>query len=236
MPASRCRRLHAARFVITDCSQMYCQHNNKTPLMRGFCWLAQLFRLSVVVDIPTIQSIGHSAANKGRAFVAHFASYSNRRLPSGRPDGVHRWIRSKSYRTPSPRVVLPLVPCIWSHQRCGKHRRCRDRSALGRPLCQGYAGKDVGQARLSWAMSVISYSNCRTVRLALARQVDAQRGGARPFPRDLRVLRYKASCQHPCGTLGVALLPRAGRSRCRGADQQAAQCANSPTQPRRGGM
>lgn len=205
--------------------------------MRGFCWLAQLFRLSVVVDIPTIQSIGHSSANNGRAFVAHFASYSNRRLPGGRPDGVHPWIRSKSYRTPSPRVVLPLVPCIWSHQRCGKHRRCRDRSALGRPLCQGYAGKDVGQARLSWAMSVIGYSNCRTVRLALARQVDAQRGGARTFSKGFASAALQGFVPTPVrdtwrgsvATSRAISVPR--RRSASGAMRQL-----PPTQQRRGGM
>ncbi|SOO17044.1 hypothetical protein XFF6992_140002 [Xanthomonas citri pv. fuscans] len=37
MPASRCWRLPADRFVITDCSQMYpSAHQQKTPLMRGF--------------------------------------------------------------------------------------------------------------------------------------------------------------------------------------------------------
>ncbi|AOY61436.1 hypothetical protein FPL06_04480 [Xanthomonas citri pv. glycines] len=205
--------------------------------MRGFCWLAQLFRLSVVVDIPTIQSIGHSSANKGRAFVAHFASYSNRRLPSGRPDGVHRWIRSKSYRTPSPRVVLPLVPCIWSHRRCGKHRRCRDRSALGRPLCQGYAGKDVGQARLSWAMSVIGYSDCRTVRLALARQVDAQRGGARLFSKGFASAALQGFVPTPVrdtwrGSVAASRAISVPRRRsASGAMRQL-----PPTQPRRGGM
>lgn len=150
--------------------------------MRVFCWLAQLFRLSVVVDIPTIQSIGHSSANNGRAFVAHFASYSNRRLPGGRPDGVHRWIRSKTYRTPSPRVVLPLAPCIWSHQRCGKHRRCRDRSALGRPCVRDVRARTSAK-RGCHGQCLLSLQRLPHVRLALARQVDAQRGGAHPFSK-----------------------------------------------------
>lgn len=146
-------------------------------------------------------------------------------------------IRSKSYRTPSPRVVLPLVPCIWSHQRCGKHRRCRDRSALGRPLCQGYAGKDVGQARLSWAMSVISYSNCRTVRLALARQVDAQRGGARPFSKGFASAALQGFVPTPVrdtwrGSVAASRAISVPRRRsASGAMRQL-----PPTQPRRGGM
>ncbi len=82
--------------------------------------------------------------------------------------------------------------------------------------------------RLLWAMSVIGYGNCRTTRLALARGVTTREAEPAPFSRHLRVLRCKASCQHACGTLGLALLPRAGRSRCRGADQQAAQMRQLP--------
>ncbi|SON87048.1 hypothetical protein XAP412_750001 [Xanthomonas phaseoli pv. phaseoli] len=58
--------------------------------------------------------------------------------------------------------------------RCGKHCRCRDRSALGRPLYQGQAGKDIGRARLSGALSLIGSSDRRAARLALARRFGGQ--------------------------------------------------------------
>ncbi|EFF43303.1 conserved hypothetical protein [Xanthomonas citri pv. aurantifolii str. ICPB 11122] len=100
--------------------------------MRGFLLLpGAAFQIVSRGGYPNNPKHRSQLGEQGVGFVAHVASYSNRRLPGGRPHGARCWIRSKSYRTPSPRVVLPLMPCIWSHQGCGKHRRCRDRSALG---------------------------------------------------------------------------------------------------------